>query len=170
MRLIFLSAFLFSLSAQSSTVEGLALQLGKMAAMGVTEHPLQGTSEKDLLFSYLHQVADLQEDNEIYVNHPSVELFDEYVYGTTDAKNFSSLITGAIHFMDEDALKGEAVYSQEKIASIQQILSQLQTHDVIYSWNPGGDSVCGMLLTTPVIIDSQTKKAYEFNFFKIEGC
>ncbi len=172
MKYAFLFVLLFSTSvfANGASVADLAAQLGKIAAMGVTEYQVQGSGEKDLLLSYLNQTVDLNEDSEIYFNHSSIELFDEFVFGTTDAKNFSSIITGAIHFMDEDAIASEVMYPQSSLALIKEILAQLQKHNVIYSWNPSGDYVCGMMLTTPVLIDPQTQKAYEFNYFKIAEC
>ncbi len=153
----------------SADIGSIATQLGTIAESGVNVYNLEGETLEQLAESLQYQVTE-EKDDEIMLNYKNVESMDEFVWGTTDAKNFSDLLFSAIHFMDEDANANQVLYSEKELSTIQKLLSELKNTDVIYSWNPNGDSVCGQLLTTPVLIDVKTKTAYELNFYKIEGC
>jgi hypothetical protein len=159
--LMFVSFFTF---AQDS-IEDIALNLSIHSA--IQDFNLQGDTPEELVKSYQQQVNG---EGEIVLNATSVEPMDEMIWGTTDAKNFSEIIFSAIHFMDDDANAKNVIYSEKARKDIRQLLEDLQKTAVIYTWNPNGDSVCGQMLTTPVLIDPKTKRAYELNFYVVEGC
>lgn len=172
MKALFISIFTaFAFSTVSFTavaqdsIEDSALNLAIFA--GIEGYALKGETPQQLIESFQQQVDG---DGEIVLNAKSVEPIDEMIWGTTDAKNFSEVLFSAIHFMDNDANAKNIMYNESKREFIRQTLRDLQKTDVIYSWNPKGDSVCGQMLTTPVLIDPKTKKAYELNFYNIEGC
>jgi hypothetical protein len=155
----------------NSDIAAIAKQLGAVAESGVSEYALEGGTLEELVKSLRFQIT--EEENtaaEYFLNYKNVQTSDEYIWGTTDAQNFSDILFSAVHFMDDDASENKVLYSKKEISTIIELLKDLKSADVIYSWNPHGDSVCGEMLTTPILIDSKTKKAYEFNFYKIEGC
>lgn len=153
----------------SADIASVATQLGGIAESGMNVYSLEGETLEQLAESLQYQVTE-EKENEIMLNYKNIQSMDEIVWGTTNAKNFSDLLFSAIHFMDDDANANQVLYSTKELSTIQKLLGELKNTDVIYSWNPNGDSVCGQLLTTPVLIDVKTKTAYELNFYKIEGC
>jgi hypothetical protein len=171
MKLIF---FLFTLILSNPTwaltsqeIKASALELGLIAESGVIEYDLQGETLAALVYSYAQQVGTIEEDTEFIFDYKEVSENDEFVFGTTDANRFMNLLFSAVYYMDEES---EQLYSQDERQKIKDVLKRLESAQVIYSWNPNGDSVCGTSFTTPVLIDPQAKKAYEFNFYKFEGC
>ena len=153
----------------SADIASVATQLGTIAESGISVYQLEGETLQQLAESLQYQATE-EKENETILNYKNVQSMDEFVWGTTDAQNFSDLLFSAIHFMDDDANANQVLYSKTEISNIQKLLNELKNTDVVYSWNPNGDSVCGQLLTTPVLIDVKTKTAYELNFYKIEGC
>ncbi len=166
--------FLFTLLATNPTwaltseeIKTSVLELGLIAESGVVEYTVEGETLAALVYSYAQQVVTIEEDTEFIFDYKDVSENDEFVFGTTDANRFMNLLFSAVYYMDEE---GDQLYSQDEREKIKDILKSLESAQVIYSWNPNGDSVCGTAFTTPVLIDPQAKKAYEFNFYKFEGC
>jgi hypothetical protein len=166
--LLFLSAN--NLYASTRSIASVMTEMGLHAQGGKTTYDLEGYNLAELVVSYAVQSGEVTDETTFIFDYKDVESADEVVYGTTDAKTFSQILFSAIHFMDNDALANEMLYSVDKRQRIDELLKELQSLQPIYSWNPVGDNVCGSSLTTPVVIDPQTKKAYELNFYKIEGC
>jgi hypothetical protein len=167
--LVSLTMFVFSTVSFSavagSSIEDAALNLAKFS--GMQSYALTGETPQQLIESLQQQIVG---EGEIVLNAKSVEPIDEMIWGTTDARNFSEVLFSAIHFMDDDAYPENVIYSETTRELIRKTLRELQTTDVIYSWNPIGTSSCGQMLTTPVLIDPKAKKAYEFNFYTVLGC
>ncbi len=157
-----------SVFATASTAS-VATQLGAIAESGLNVYNLEGETTQQLVESLQFEATE-ENDKEIALNYENVQTMDEYVWGTTNATDFSDVIFAAIHFMDENSNANQVLYSKKEISLIKKLLGELKNTDIIYSWNPYGDSVCGQMLTTPVLIDPKTKTAYELNFYKIEGC
>lgn len=151
----------------SQEIKASVQELAVIAENGMTEYDLTGETLAAMVYSYAEQVADVEEDTEFIFNYDQVNETDEMVFGSTDANRFMNLVFSGIYYMDEES---EEMYSKVEREKIKNTLKQLESTDVIYSWNPYGDSVCGTMFTTPVIIDPKAKKAYELNFYKFEGC
>lgn len=169
MKSLFVSAVLFFSNSvfANEDIGDLAKQLAEISASGMREYTLTGDGAADLVRSYVEESVGLEEDTEFLFDSKDISETDESVYGTTDAKVFLNLLFSAVHYMDEG---NDVLYPQEAQQKIKNILKDLKSTPVIYSWNPNGASVCGTFFTTPVLIDPQAKKAYEINFYKFEGC
>ncbi|MBY0384394.1 hypothetical protein K2X05_04475 [bacterium] len=171
MKSLFISVvFFFSTSVfAKADIATLADQLGKISASGVVVYELDGSTPEELVMSLSEKTKAYAE--EVFLDYKDVEGSGEARWGTTDAKTFLNIVFAGIHFMDDNANADQALYSDEDRQEVRAFLAELKNTDVIYSWNPGSEHVCGESLTSPVLIDPQTKKAYEINFYDIEpGC
>lgn len=157
-------------SASTSSVRQIAVDLAGVSAHDLVIYDLKGETVAELVRSYAEQSSGSEkEDADFYFNYKYVEFEDEVVYGTTDSNTFQQILFSAIHFMDNNANVGKEVYDSAKLSKITSSLKDLESLSVIYSWNPLGDNVCASFFTTPVLIDSENKKAYELNFYDLTG-
>lgn len=157
-----------ALSPESQVIFDQVKALGEIANVGWERIPLSGNTQEEMFQSLLEFLEFDGDVDDIEMSATEVEMGESMTYGTAlNAVVASDIAVNAMYQFDPEL---ETTYDQAKIDRVEAIFKELAKTKAGYSWNPHGDSVCGVIFTSPIIIDYEAKEAYEINFYGFEGC
>lgn len=140
------------------------VEILRSIALNTNELQLEGETPFELIRSLRDQLIG---DESIKITLNSVpDALDESQIGTTNSDAAMSLVESA---MDEMEYYNTS-FSDEDRKTVAQVFKKLEETPAIFAWNPFGSSSCSSVYSTVVIIDTESKMAYEFVFLNGEGC
>ncbi len=121
---------------------------------------VKGNNVKEMLLDYAKKQE--LEIEDLRMNNNDVQMSDETTFGSTSMKEAFGVVGGMIDELREEAEANETTINlNEMLSHLSKGKKLFQQSGVEFGYNGFGESGCGMIYTTILVIDKAKKIIYE---------
>lgn len=153
-------------AATSASSKAIIKQIEALESLAYSSNVIdvEGDTPYEMIESLREQLIG---DDSISITMNSVPDFvDELNIGTMSNELAQGLVVSAMDEMDYS----DQPFTSGQREDVRSAFKALAKTNAIYAWNPFGAAGCGSSFSTVIIIDPETKTAYELIFVNFEGC